>query len=86
MFIEPPASEAVLPLNAARRTGPRRPSYYGWGGWLSESEDEEEEQPTGQKHEVHVLSPGERAQYIDGMCTLLLCYCVELLLKPNFYE
>ena len=76
MFIEPPAREAVLPLNAARRTGPRRPSYYGWGGWLiSESEDEEEEQPTGQKHEVHVLSPGERAQYIDGMCTLLLCYC-----------
>ena len=82
MFIEPPAREAALPLNAARRTGPTRPCY----GWLSESEDEEEEQPTGQKHEVHVLSPGERAQYIDGMCTLLLCYCVELLLKPNFYE
>jgi hypothetical protein len=82
MFIEPPAREAVLPLNAARRTGPRCPCY----GWLSESEDEEEEQPTGQKHEVHVLSLVERAQYIDGMCTLLLCYCVELLLKPNFYE
>jgi hypothetical protein len=49
MFIEPPAREAVLPLNAAR-TGPTRPCY----GWLSESEDEEEEQPTGR--------PGERAQ------------------------
>jgi len=44
MFIEPPVREAALPLNAARRTGPTRPCY----GWLSESEDEEEEQPTGQ--------------------------------------
>ncbi|EER96920.1 hypothetical protein BDA96_02G248200 [Sorghum bicolor] len=57
MFIEPPAREAALALNAAR-TGPRRPCY----GWLSESEDEEEEQPTCQKHEVHVPSPGEQAQ------------------------
>ncbi|XP_066381759.1 uncharacterized protein [Miscanthus floridulus] len=47
MFIEPPAREAALPLNAARRIGPTLPCY----GWLSESEDEEEEQPTGQKHE-----------------------------------
>jgi len=58
MSIEPPVCEAVLPLNVAIRTRPRRPCY----GWLSESEDEEEEQPTGQKHEVHVLSRGERAQ------------------------
>jgi len=55
MFIEPPVREAALPLNAARRTGPMLPCY----GWLSESEDEEEEQSTGQKHEVRVLSPGE---------------------------
>lgn len=58
MSIEPPVCEAVLPLNVAIRTRPRRPCY----GWLSESEDEEEEQSTGQKHEVHLLSRGERAQ------------------------
>jgi hypothetical protein len=53
MLIEPPALEAVVPLAEATKTGEtRRPCY----GWLSESEDEE--QQTSQQHEVHVLSPG----------------------------
>ena len=53
MVIEPPALEAVAPLAEATRTGEtRRPCY----GWLSESEDEE--QQTSQQQEVHVLSPG----------------------------
>jgi hypothetical protein len=69
MFTEPPAREVVLQLNAARMTGPRQASYYGRDGWLSESEDKDEEQSTGQNLEVQVL---RRAQYIDGMCTLLL--------------
>lgn len=47
MFIEPPALEDVAPLNAAIRMGGTRRSCYGW---LSDSEDDEEEQPTGKKH------------------------------------
>jgi len=69
MFTEPPAREVVLQLNAARMIGPRQASYYGRGGWHGESEDEEEEQPTGQNLEVQVV---RQAQYIDGMCILLL--------------
>jgi len=53
MVIEPPALEAVAPLAEATRTGEtRRPCY----GWLSESEDGEQE--TSQQQEVYVLTPG----------------------------
>lgn len=53
IVIEPHPLEAMVPLTEALRTGgATRPCY----GWISESEDEEE--LTGQHHEVHVPSSG----------------------------
>ncbi|KAL6596909.1 hypothetical protein ACP70R_047043 [Stipagrostis hirtigluma subsp. patula] len=54
MVIEPPALETVAPLPAAGTGGTRRPCY----GWLSES-DEDEEELACQQYEPRVPSPGD---------------------------